>query len=93
MGKCTKPASFPKFTTEKNDLFIEFAIVKLWLLTMRISFYCRANYLNEKNPNEVYTPADTIHQYLEHFVTFRKTGLTSQQQVWPLTKFFSVSFL
>ena len=50
---------------------------------MRISFYCRANYLNEKNPNEVYTPADTIHQYLEHFVTFRKTGLTSQQQQCP----------
>jgi len=45
-----------------------------------VSSQNRANYLNEKNPNEVYTPADTIHQYLEHFVTFRKTGLTSQQQ-------------
>jgi len=37
-------------------------------------------YLKEKNPNEVYTPADTIHQYLEHFITFRKTGLTNSQQ-------------
>jgi len=36
-------------------------------------------YLKEKNPNEVYTPADTIHQYLEHFITFRKTGLTNPQ--------------
>ena len=80
MGKCTKPAKLLKLTTEKNDVFIEFVIVELWLLTMRKSFYYRANYLNEKNPNEVYTPADTIHLYLEHFVTFRKTGLTSQQQ-------------
>lgn len=40
-------------------------------------------YLKDKTPNEVYTPADTIHQYLEHFITFRKTGLlggSSQQQ-------------
>jgi len=37
-------------------------------------------YLKDKTPNEVYTPADTIHQYLEHFITFRKTGLGHQGQ-------------
>jgi len=26
-----------------------------------------------KNPAEIYTPADTIHQYLDQFVSFRKT--------------------
>ena len=41
-------------------------------------------YLKQKNPNQVYMPADTIHQYLDYFNTFRKTtsvgaGIQSNQ--------------
>jgi len=32
-------------------------------------------YLKQKNPSEVYTPADTIHQYLDQFISFRKVNV------------------
>ena len=35
-------------------------------------------YLKQKNPNEVYTPADTIHQYLDHFIALRKSSMQNQ---------------
>lgn len=36
-------------------------------------------YLKQKNPSEIYTPADTIHQYLDHFISLRKINVNATQ--------------
>ena len=34
----------------------------------------------QRRENEVYTPVDTVQQYLEHFDAFRKNAALQQQQ-------------
>lgn len=36
-------------------------------------------YLKKKGPNEIYTPVDTIQQYLENFANIRRLAVTRQQ--------------